>query len=101
VILEPILYAALMKVVLEVAGKGHYTLLGPEFSQANAALVLVSEVLGAPFYLEHFIEHLRGLACLHLHNLSPLKSLVEKVRDKAREKDCAQDEDNGRKGTDY
>ena len=53
-ILEPIFDAVLMKIVFEVAGKSHNTLFRCELSQANAALILISETLCVPLNREHF-----------------------------------------------
>ena len=99
-ILEPILDAAFVKVVLKIAGEGHYTLFWLELPQANTTLVLVGETLGIPIDLEHFFQHLCGLASLGLRALVPLKTLVEKVGDEACEDYCAQDKHYRRESAD-
>lgn len=53
-ILEPVLNAALVKIVSEVARKSHHSLLRREVSEANAALILISETLCIPLNREHF-----------------------------------------------
>ena len=96
VILEPILDAALVKVVLQVAWKCHDALLWLEFAEADAALVLVGQALRTPVNLEHLFEHLRRLTRLGPHLLCPLNSVVEEVGDETGEKDCAENENDGR-----
>ena len=54
-IFEPIFYAILVKVMLDITWKRHNALFRLELAQANATFVLVCEALGAPFDLEHFI----------------------------------------------
>ena len=55
VIFEPIFDTALMKVVLNVAGQGHYALLYIELTQADATFVLVGHRLRTPVDLEHLL----------------------------------------------
>lgn len=100
-ILEPVLDAGLMKVMFEIARKGHYTLLRCKLSKANATLILIGKTLRVPLYCEHFLKHLRSLTCLQAYELSPLNSLVEKVWDKTGKQSRPQDENDCRKGTDY
>ena len=53
VILEPVFDAALVKVMLEVAGQRDNILLRLKFTEANAALVKVRELFGTPLHSEH------------------------------------------------
>jgi len=52
-IFKPIFDTILVEVVLNVTWKGNHALFWLEFTEANAALVLVCETLGTPVYLKH------------------------------------------------
>lgn len=91
-ILEPVLDAALVKIVLYVARQRHDALFRLELTQANAALVLVRQALRAPLNLEHCIENLSCLTSLSTHLLRPMEPLVEEVGNEAGEEDGSEEE---------
>ena len=93
-ILEPVLDTPFVKIVLEVTGQRHNILLWFKFAQTDAALVQVRKFLCTPLHSEHFVQHLCHFTLLLAGPLSPLEPLVEEVRDKAGEEDCAQDKHN-------
>jgi hypothetical protein len=86
VVFEPILDAALMKVVLKIARQSYNILFGLKLTQTDAALVLIGELLGVPLDIEHFLQHLCCFALLLSGSLSTLETLIQEVRDKAGEK---------------
>ena len=63
-ILEPIFYAPLVEVVLEVARQHCHLLLRLELSQADAALILVRESLWIPLQAVDLRDHLFCFALL-------------------------------------
>lgn len=82
-ILEPVFYAPLVEVVLEVARQHRHLLLRLKLSQADAALVLVCKSLWVPLQTVDFGNHLFRLTLLQPRSLSTLEPLEEEVRDKA------------------
>ena len=100
-IFKPIFYTTLMKIMLDVAWQGHYTLFWFEFSEANAALVLICEALGTPLDLEHGVEHLCCFSVFLTDMLCSLKPIIEEVWDETGKENCADYEDDGWKCADY